>query len=78
MYAMLPDDDLMIAPILILYWCILFIMYGVFLQKDTFFKYVLYLFIGCNLIFSLPFEDKNIMKRLNFGYIDYEYITLEK
>lgn len=77
MYAMLPDD-LMIAPILILYWCILFIMYGVFLQKDTFFKYVLYLFIGCNLIFSLPFVDKNIMKRLNFGNIDYEYITLEK
>ena len=35
MYAMLPDD-LMIAPILILYWSILFVMYGVFLQKDTF------------------------------------------
>ena len=48
------------------------------MQKDTFFKYVLYLFIGCNLIFSLPFVDKNIMKRLNFGNIDYEYITLEK
>lgn len=38
----------------------------------------MYLFIGYNLIFSLPFVDKNIMKRLNFGNIDYEYITLEK
>lgn len=35
MYAMLPDD-LMIAPILILYWCILFVMYGVFCKKILF------------------------------------------